>query len=851
MKNPKEFPEFSKGAFWSRTKEELLDSAGVTDSGLSSPEAENRLARYGENILKERKRDSALHLLLGQFKNPLVLILIFAAIISAVVSEYVDTVIVLLIVLASALLSFTQEYSAGKAVQKLRSQVTLASQVKRDGAVMTLPSQDLVPGDLVLLSAGSLIPSDGIVISAKDFFVNEAALTGETFPVEKQPGTAPETAPLTQRNNMVFMGTSVRSGTAEVLVMKTGLSTEFGKIAEKLSQGPEETEFEKGVRKFGSLLSKIMLALVAGIFIVNTVFHRPILDSLLFAVALAVGLTPELLPAIISISLSKGAQSMAKKGVIVKRLNAIENLGSMDTLCTDKTGTLTHGAVELGQTPDSLGQDDPEVFYWASLNAAFQTGIKNPLDEAILKKAAPDTKGIRKLEEIPYDFHRKRLSVVVDDPNNKKGPVMVTKGALNTVLAVCENVRQGADVLPLEGSRLKEINGRFAEYSSQGFRVLGLAIKEVTLKQEYTVEEDEKNMTFLGFLLFLDPPREDARETLSELRSLGVEVKIITGDNRLVARYIAKAIGLLEDSVLPAEDFAALSDADFSAIAEKTSIFAEVDPAQKERIIRAIQKNGHVVGYMGDGINDAPALNAADIGISVESAVDVAKETADFVLLKQGLSVLAEGIRQGRKTFSNTLKYIYTTTSANFGNMVSMAGASLFLPFLPMLAKQILLNNFLSDFPAVGIPGDNVDEEMLTKPRRWDVRSIRGFMVVFGLVSSLFDYATFGLLLFIARAQEPQFQTAWFIESLLSELVIALVVRTRRLFYRSKPGRVLWVSTLIAAVLALAIPYLPFAGALGFVPLPLWLIASLIGLTALYVLAAEIAKKIYFKNPNN
>ncbi len=848
MKKTTAIPAFSKDAFWTRSAVDNLAAAGITQKGLDSTEAQQRLNTYGLNSLKEKQRESALQMLLGQFKNPLVLILIFAAIISALVNEYVDTLIVLLIVLASALLSFTQEYSAGKAVSKLRSQVTLNSTVRRDGVETTLPTEQLVPGDVVILSAGSLIPADGIVLSAKDFFVNEAALTGETFPVEKEPGTSGEKDSLSKRGNMVFMGTSVRSGTAEVLLMKTGLSTEFGKIAEKLNQGPEETEFEKGVRKFGYLLSKIMLLLITGIFIVNTLFRRPILDSLLFAIALAVGLTPELLPAIISISLSKGAQSMAKKGVIVRRLNAIENLGSMDILCTDKTGTLTYGVVELGDTPDAGGQDSKDVLHYAALNAAFQTGIKNPLDEAILKKAAPETAGIVKLEEIPYDFQRKRLSIVVDEG---RGPILITKGALSMVLSVCADVSLDGKAQPLDAGKREDINHRFSAYSDQGFRVLGLATKTVDKKAAYTVDTDERDMCFLGFLLFADKPREDAMATLKELADLGVSVKIITGDNRLVARYVADAIGLPDDSVLPSEDFANLSEEEFGQLAVKTGVFAEVDPAQKEQIIRALKKMGHVVGYMGDGINDAPALNTADIGISVETAVDVAKEAADFVLLKQGLNVLVEGIKQGRRTFANTLKYIYTTTSANFGNMVSMAGASLFLPFLPMLAKQILLNNFLSDFPAIGIPGDNVDEEMLIKPRRWDVKSIRNFMVVFGLVSSLFDYATFALLLLIAKAQAPQFQTAWFIESLLSELVIALVVRTRRLFFRSKPGRVLWVSTLIAAVLTLVIPYLPFASALGFVPLPLWLMASLVGLTLLYVLAAEIAKKIYFGNPKN
>ena len=838
--------------YWSHAADSLLRETNSAQDGLSATKAKERLQRYGPNALKPRRHDTALRMFLSQFTNPLVLILIFAAIVSAVVREWVDTAIVLIIVTASAMLSFTQEYSASHAVEKLRSQVTLKTTVLRDGNKQTIPAEEVVPGDIVLLSAGSLIPADGIVLETRDFFVNQAVLTGETFPVEKLPGPVAEGAGLSERINMVFMGTNVRSGTARVLITQTGAGTAFGQIAQRLTLRPPETEFERGIRKFGYLLTQVMFVLVTVIFVINTLLAKPVIDSLLFAIALAVGIAPELLPAIISISMAKGAQAMAKGGVIVRRLSAIENLGSMDVLCTDKTGTLTLGVVRLDGALDVLGQPSDDVMRWAYLNAAFQTGIANPLDEAILAQPHTDTAGMDKLEEIPYDFHRKRMSVVVDaDPGSEVKPLLITKGALANILEVCGSVRSGREDLPLSPDQRAAIDGRFTAWSAQGYRVLGVAVRDVPRQNAYTIEEDERGMTFAGFLLFFDPPKEDARQTLEALAKLGVQVKIITGDNRLVARHVAEIVGLSVDSILPADQMKDMQDEAFWHIAEKTSIFAEVDPNQKERIILALKKMGHVVGYMGDGINDAPALHAADIGISVDQAVDVAKEAADFVLLKNDLSILLAGIKQGRHTFANTLKYIFTTTSANFGNMLSMAGASLFLPFLPLLAKQILLNNFLSDFPAMGIPGDNVDEEMLAQPHRWDMKYIRRFMIIFGLVSSIFDYATFGLLLFVAHAAEGQFQTGWFVESLLSELVIALVVRTRRPFFRSKPGKVLWVITLIVGLVTLTIPYLPFGNVLGFTPLPAWLMASLVGITGLYIAAAEVTKRIFFSHFKN
>jgi Mg2+-importing ATPase len=582
------------------------------------------------------------------------------------------------------------------------------------------------------------------------------------------------------------------------------------------------------------------------VFALNVFYSKPPVDSLLFAIALAVGMAPELLPAIISITLSKGAQLMAKQGVIVRRLNSIENLGSMDVLCTDKTGTLTEGVVRLDGALDARGQVTDDVLRYAYLNAHFQTGLSNPLDVAIDAQAQQsklDITGYHKIDEIPYDFVRKRLSVVTCDDKGER--LFITKGALENVLDVCSRVQDGDGAVSIDQPHIAQIQQRYAEWSSQGFRVLGLAVKPVAAQPIYA-RTDERDLTFAGFLLFFDPPKPDVQQTLTDLAKLGVQLKVITGDNRLVATHVAQMVGMNVTGVLTGAELNDLRDEALWRVAERTNLFVEVDPNQKERIILALKKMGHVVGYMGDGINDAPALHIADVGISVDKAVDVAKEAADFVLLEHDLDVLRRGIEEGRKTFANTLKYIFTTTSANFGNMFSMAGASLFLPFLPLLAKQILLNNFLSDIPAMTIADDNVDRELVETPHRWDIKFIRDFMVIFGLVSSVFDYLTFGTLLFLIRATPEQFRTGWFVESLMTELVVALVVRTRRPFFQSRPGRLLWMSTLAVALITLVIPYLPFSALLGFVPLPPFIMAILLLITALYVVATEVTKKFFY-----
>jgi Mg2+-importing ATPase len=839
-------------AYWSLEPGQLLAALQAGGEGLAQEEAESRLRQYGLNALSVRQQATALGLFLNQFKSPLVLILIFAATVSAFVREWPDAVIVLAVVIGSTMLGFVQEYRAGHAVEKLRSQVTVKSHVLRGGQPRLLPSEQLVPGDVVLLSAGSLVPADGIVLAANDFFVNQAVLTGETFPVEKQAGTAAVKAGLAERGNCVFMGTSVGSGTARVLIVQTGRETVFGRIAGRLSLRPEATEFERGIQRFGYLLTRVMLVMVILVLAVNIFLAKPPIDSLLFALALAVGLAPELLPAIISITLAHGAQRMAKRGVIVRRLNSIENFGSMDVLCTDKTGTLTEGVVRLDGALDLEGRPSAAVLGETYLNSQYQTGLINPLDDAIIayaRKAGLKSGGEQKVDEIPYDFVRKRLSVVTADARGEC--TLISKGALDKILSVCSRVQDGKEARPLDASVRAGIEQRFSEWSGQGFRVLGVATKTVDRRAGSYERADESDLTFAGFLRFLDPPKADVSKTIIDLAQRGVQLKIITGDNQKVARHVAEAVGLPVAGVLTGSVLNDMRDEALWHAAERTTIFAEVDPNQKERIILALRKTGHVVGYMGDGINDAPALHAADVGISVDTAVDVAKEAADFVLLRQDLDILREGVDEGRVTFANTLKYILTTISANFGNMFSMAGASLLLPFLPLLAPQILLNNFLSDIPSTTIAGDNVDPEWVAKPRRWNTKFIRNYMVLFGLVSSLFDFLAFAVLLFLFRAAPAEFRTGWFVESLLTELVIALVVRTRHLFFRSRPSTLLLTSTLAMVGITFLLPYLPFHALFGFVPLPVPLMMAMIGLTVLYVAVTEVAKKYFYSRLEN
>ncbi len=830
-------------AYWSVTQRDLLTGLGTRPEGLSSPEAKQRLMSYGANLLKPPKRSDTLSLLINQFKSPIILTLVFAAGLSFFLQDPIDAVIILFIVLISGLLGFWQERGAVDAVNKLLAMVSIKTAVFRDGKTVDIVLEDVVPGDIIILNAGDAIPADSLIIESKDFFVDEATLTGETYPVEKAAGLLPEETPLGGRTNCVFMGTHVISGTGKAVVVFTGQQAEFGKISERLKLRPQETEFERGIQQFGYFLLEVTLALVVVVFAINVFFHKPVLESFLFSLALAVGLTPQLLPAIISINLAHGAKKMAAQKVIVKRLAAIENFGSMDVLCSDKTGTLTEGKVTMNSALDLEGNPSDRIFFHAYLNAFFEQGFTNPLDKAILSYKQQDISGYKKADEVPYDFIRKRLSILVEKDSRH---LMVTKGTIPNILSVCSLAETPRGDHVAVASVMQQIQQRFETLSSQGFRLLGLAYKDMGV--ESVINKDlECDMIFLGFLLFFDPPKKGIAETIGSLKQLGVSLKIVTGDNRLVAAKVSHDIGMPEAKVLSGSEIHEISDAALLRKVVETDIFAEIEPNQKERIILALRKAGHVVGYMGDGINDASALHAADVGISVDTAADVAKESADIVLMEKDLAVLVQGVREGRTTFANTLKYVFMATSANFGNMFSMAGASLFLSFLPLLPKQILLTNLMTDFPEMTIATDHVDSEMVDKPRRWDIGFIKKFMITFGLISSIFDYMTFGVLIWILHATQAQFQTGWFMESVVSASLIVLIIRSRRPFFKSRPGKYLLIATIIIVAAALVLPYTPLGHIFGFAFLPVSFLLMMGLIVVLYIFTAEVVKRIFYR----
>ncbi len=829
--------------FWSLPADQLLQQLETTPEGLKEAEARERLQRYGPNLLKPARRSDTLALFFGQFKSPIILILILAAGLSFVLQDPVDALIILGIVLVSGLLGYGQERGAANAIKKLLAVVQIKATVWRDGVPKELPVEEIVPGDIIQLTAGDIIPGDGVLLQSKDLFIDEATLTGETYPVEKIAAVlAPET-PLAKRTNTLFMGTHVVSGSARALVVQTGIETEFGRISERLKLRPPETEFEQGVRRFGYLLMEVTLILVIAIFAINVYLARPVLEAFLFSLALAVGLTPQLLPAIISINLAHGAKKMAQAKVIVKRLSSIENFGSMNVLCSDKTGTLTEGLVKVHSALDWEGRDNEKVLLYAFLNAYYETGFTNPIDQAIRTFRTFDLSGFQKLDEVPYDFIRKRLSILVSQGEKH---LIITKGALSNVLAACSRAETSSGTL-VELSRVREqIDQHFKEFSSQGFRMLGVAYREWEPNLALT-KDSESGLIFLGFLVLFDPPKSGIVETIRNLKSLGVSLKIITGDNHLVAATIGQEMGLSNFNLITGPELQMTSGRALLQKVNEVDIFAEVEPNQKERVILALRKAGNVVGYMGDGINDVSALHAADVAISVDQAVDVAKEAADIVLLEKDLKVLTQGIAEGRSTFANTLKYVFMATSANFGNMFSMAGASLFLPFLPLLPKQILLTNLLTDFPELTIATDRVDPEMVEKPRRWNIRFIRNFMITFGLISSIFDYLTFGVLIFLLKAQPEQFRSGWFIESVISASLIVLVIRTRQPFFKSQPSKYLTMATLLVTGVTLIFPFTPLGKLFGFMPLPIYFLLLLAGIMGMYIFSAEVAKRIFYR----
>ncbi|MCQ6958709.1 magnesium-translocating P-type ATPase [Mucilaginibacter aquariorum] len=829
--------------FWTLDAAAAFKQLNTRAAGLSTPEARQRLRKYGENTVTSNRTSQAFVLFLRQFKSPVTILLVVASIMAAGLGDTADAIIICGIVLISGWLGFWQEKGADRAVKHLLELVQLNCSVCRDGRNVNLPIKAVVPGDIVELSAGDMIPGDCLVLTMTALYVDEAAFTGESFPVEKYNLPLAAATPLAKRTNALFMGSHVVSGTASALVVATGIATEFGKLSSSLSNDPPETDFELGIRKFGYLLMELTLLLVIIIFALNVWLHKPVLDSFLFSLALAVGLTPQLLPAIISVNLAAGARKMAGMQVIVKRLSAIENFGSMNILCTDKTGTITVGKVVVKDALDCEGNVSPSVLRDAWLNASLQRGFHNPIDQAICEAyrgtdALPDATA-----EIPYDFSRKRLSIQVEESGRSR---LITKGAFSSVLAICTDLTIKGQVQPLTAERKQGLIDRYEVLSRSGYRTLALAVKDIPDKHKIN-RQDESGMIFQGFITLFDPPKPDSAATLLRLQESGVRLKIITGDNALVAQHLAGLLEMTAPRILTGGAMRQMSPSALAHAAPRTDIFAEVEPNQKERIILLLKKAGHVVGFMGDGINDAPALHAADVGISVNTAVDVAKEAADIVLLDSELQVLANGIIEGRKTFANTMKYVFMATSANFGNMFSMAGASLFLPFLPLLPKQVLLTNLLTDFPEMAIASDKVEQSQLALPQRWDMVFIRKFMVTFGLLSSVFDYLTFGCLILIFHANERTFQTGWFTESVISAVVIVLVVRTRQAFFRSLPGNALLAASLAVILAVCLIPASPLARWFGFAVLPPALYGWLAVLIVAYILTAELVKHWFYR----
>jgi P-type Mg2+ transporter len=837
-------------AFWSIDADRLLKQLGTSEQGLSLSDAKRRLAQASH--LKPH-RASAWSLLWDQFKSPIILLLFCSAILSlTLLDDATNGLIIIFILFASGMLSFWQELSAADAVAKLIRMIETKVTVIREGQDREIPLNETVPGDVVRLRAGDLIPGDCRLLTARDLFVNEAVLTGESFPAEKSCDTLPGDSPLGQRTNSVFLGTNVISGFATAVVVGTGDETEFGKVSERLEHKQPETGFERGLRRFGELLVKVVLVITAVVFAVKVGYQqKPITESLIIGLALAVGMTPQLLPAVTSVVLAAGAKAMARHKVIVKQLLSIENLGSMTVLCSDKTGTLTAGVVQLQDTLDLAGKPSDGVARLAYLNALFQTGFANPIDQAIRDRRAFDASGVEKLDEIPYDFIRKRLSVLVAEDGRNQ---IVTKGALAHVLQCCTRAAMPDGKLVDLAEQQAAIHDRFIEMSHDGLRVLGLAVR--TVGGPHITKADEQEMTFLGFLVFADPPKADAPETIAQLRDLGVALKVVTGDNRAVAATISRRVGIASPVIVTGSDLRTLDEEELVERARRADVFAEVEPNQKEQIILALKKSGEVVGYLGDGINDASALHAADVGVSVASAVDVAREAAQIVLLEQDLGVLVRGVREGRRTFSNTLKYVFYVIAANFGYMFSLAVASLFMPFEPLLASQILLVNLLADFPAMALVTDRVDPEQIQRPRRWDVRFIVRFMMSFGFASSMFDFMTFGAMYCIFRemrtagsgeAFEQLFHTGWFVESTLTGLMILAVVRTQRPFFLSLPGRLFLTAVVLMALTAILLPYSPFAATLGFVQPPPILLVIVLIITLLYGVGMEIVKKFFYR----
>ena len=832
---------------WNVPLDELLRELRSTREGLSERQAKRRLGQYGPNDALVHRRRPLWRQVIDRLGNPLVLILLFASGLSAWTGDVASFAIIVVIILLSVVLDVVQQRRAENTVDALRRSVGLKAKVLRDGACQEILVDGLVPGDIVVLEAGAIVPGDCRLIAARDCFVNQALLTGESFPVEKRPvDLAAPTEDVSAAMNFLFMGTSVISGTARALVCRTGRATELGGLAGELAAQRPEDAFAHGIRRFGFLMLRLTIFLVLFVLVTNVVFHRPWLESLLFALALAVGLTPELLPMVVTVTLANGARRLAQRRVIVKRLAAIHDLGAMDVLCTDKTGTLTEAEIRLVGHIDASGEDSPAVLRLAYLNSVFESGIKSPLDDAILAHEKLDVAAWRKIDEVPFDFERRRVSILIDDGSRR---LLVVKGAPEDIIQLSVDYETGeGDRLPLVAEERGRLLQRFEQLGEEGYRVLAVASRSLGRDHESAAVSDETGLTFAGFATFIDPPKTDAADAIKALADIGVDVKILTGDNERVARHVCKAIGVAVDGVLTGQELVTMSAESLRARLPSVNLFCRITPQQKERVLMALKRGGKVTGFLGDGINDASALHAADVGISVDSAADVAKEAADLVLLEHDLGVVHDGIIEGRRTVENVTKYILMGSSSNFGNMFSMAGAALFLPFLPMLPTQVLLNNLLYDVSEVGVPFDNVDAEAVRRPARWDIEFIERFMLLLGPVSSLFDFLTFFVLLKLFGASEPMFQTGWFVESLATQSLVIFIIRTRKAPWQSLPNPVLTILTLAAVLIGLALPLTPLGALFGFVEPPPAFYLFLVLAVVAYLLLVEGVKQLLYRH---
>ncbi len=812
----------------------------MAGDGLTSAEARDRLDRHGPNEVAANGSRPLLRELLAPFLNPLAVVLLAAAVVSAVVGDATGAGLIVVIVVAGAALNLAQTWRSARAVRQLREGIAPTATVLRDGQWVELPTRAVVPGDVIRLGAGDLVPADAWLVTARDVHVQQAALTGESLPAEKEAHPDPPDRPARPDDaGAVFLGTSVVSGTATARVVATGRATAFGEVAARLAERAPETEFDRGTRRFGVFITQTVFVLVLGVLLVNAVQGRDALQSLLFAVALAVGLTPEFLPLITAVTLARGAVRMARQKVVVKHLAAIQNLGSMDVLCSDKTGTLTAGEMTLGRSTGPFGEPCDRAVALAAVNSRFETGVKSPLDAAILAARPADAGDYRKVDEVPFDFERRRLTVVVDGPDGRQ---LITKGSPEGVLVCCTHVESEGRVAPLDDDARARFVATYQAFGCEGLRLLAVAYRQAPEQAAYRVA-DEAGLVLVGLVAFADPPRPDAAAAVRSLARDGVRVVVLTGDNEAVARHVCGQVGLPADRVVLGSEVDGMTDGALGHAAERVAVFARLAPAQKTRVVRALKARGHVVGCMGDGVNDAPSLHAADVGISVSGAVDVAKAAAEVVLLEPGLHVLHGGIVEGRRAFGNVMKYLLMGTSSNFGNMLSMAAAAAFLPFLPMLPAQILLGSLLYDLAQLTIPTDRVDPAYVRKPRRWDVGLIRRFMLVLGPVSSLFDFLTFFALLHLFHASAELFHTGWFVESLVTQTLVLFVIRTGGSPLRSRPSRALTATVLAVAAVAVALPYSPLAGPLGFVPLPAGYLAFVAAATAAYLGLVEVAKR--------